>query len=440
MAASFASLADAESETSLQVLIEESAHDSAVVVYECLSVIELFEVPPTLDHAQAGHQLYRLLCLVRVLDVCLARLMEPLLLFEACALPLSGAETAAPAQSPPADADRTRAFNFGWKDTEAQRERECEYALLDAHEGVRCAQASPYGYFQLVPRGACDVVWTTRADESDAPPRVVAAFLYRALARIVHYVGTAHPAHVTAIVRGALQRAPTTHDELRAAAEIRLMECAPLDLAALVPLAATALAALGKRALFPVVSVAVRRALLAAPPCEAEWASAVFDALLPAGRLAPAAHDPLADARGAAGVVPRKEHAAGAHAVHAVRGARRDAAPAKKAPFAEALVHQLGSSRLGLLAAYALCTACGGLAARRAPSRARSAPRCSRTPRRASPSGCAPRRSSRRRGAPRGALPRAAARRRRVPRRGARARARRRADGRGRPARGARSV
>ena len=44
MAASFASLADAESEASLQVLVEESVHDSAVVVYECLSVIELFEV------------------------------------------------------------------------------------------------------------------------------------------------------------------------------------------------------------------------------------------------------------------------------------------------------------------------------------------------------------------------------------------------------------
>ena len=87
--------------------------------------------PPLLPDALVAH----------LLDTVLS-LMEPLLLFEACALPLSGAETAAPAQSPPADADRTRAFNFGWKDTEAQRERECEYALLDAHEGVRCAQLS----------------------------------------------------------------------------------------------------------------------------------------------------------------------------------------------------------------------------------------------------------------------------------------------------------
>ncbi|WFC96706.1 hypothetical protein MBRA1_003369 [Malassezia brasiliensis] len=386
MAASFASLADAESEASLQVLVEESAHDSAVVVYECLNVIELFEVPPTLDHAQAGHRLYRLLCLVRVLDMCLARyvaavsapapapllpdalvahlldtvcsLMQALLLFEGGALPLSGAEAVAPALSPSADADRTRAFNFGWKDTEAQRERECEYALLDAHEGVWPAQASPVGYFQLAPRVPPDDAWTTRADECDAPPRVVAAFLYRALARLVHYVGTAHPAHVAAVVCGALQRAPTTHDELRTAAEIRLMECAPLDLATVAPLAATALAALGKRALYPVVSVALRRALFAAPPHEAEWASGVFDALLPAADshrrrtiLWPTLAALLA-------WCPRKEHAA----AHAVRGARRDAAPAKKALFAEALVHHLSASRLGLVAAYALCTACDGLA------------------------------------------------------------------------------
>ena len=338
--------------------------------------------PAALDSAHVARQLHRLLCLVRILNTCFAHaqrtartplpdalaaraletvlaLMQPLLLAEEGGLPLAGAEAPPAAGSPP-DTDRTRTFSFVWKDTEAQRERECEYALLDAGEGVRVGEASPTAYFVIVPRSEdCAFAaplhgaYETPADESDAPARVVAAYLYRALGRLVFYLAQTNAGRVQATVAGALQRAPSAADEHRAAAEIRLMEYARLDLGQLVPLAASTLPALNKRGLYAVVSVAIRRAILHTLPHGTEWASGVFDALLHAAdapRRRTLLWPTLATLLGLCGA---RELDALVHA-----RSRRELAHAKKAAFLDTLVHQLGSSKLGLLATYALCTCC----------------------------------------------------------------------------------
>ena len=336
---------------------------------------------PSMDAQHAVAQLHRLLCLVRVLDACLVRywasaeiapladglaarlletalaLMQPLLRHEISALPLGAIDAPHSAPITP-EAERMRAFSFGWRDTESLRERECEYAMLDVSEAVQSDVASTRAFFVLesTPMPA-PIAFPTPADASDAPPLVVAAYLYRSLSRLVYFLSTTNHDMVFGRIRTAITQAPVTHDERRTAAEIRLLECANVhhhDLTKLLPLIGTSLNALGKRPLYAVVCVALRRAIVRAtvyhphetPALESE-AYATFDALYSAAdsmrrryllwptlaallSLCPMAHGALLHVR------TRLE-------VHS-----------KKASFLEALQNQLTSPKLGVLASYSL--------------------------------------------------------------------------------------
>ena len=365
---------DQASRVALQVLKNAQGHERTAVMDELARVLDGMKLPVSLDVPGADELLYHTLCLLRVLRMCLcarrpqmdADPLDDVSIEQLLRVLHAKIEALLPMERLGTTEHERRGLTF-WKDSDvtAAKEREDQYALMDAIEGIHEVHASEDSFFVLGSSNTVPIAFAP-ADAFGAPPRKVAAHTYHEVARILFYLSTVRFDTVFSMVAVALRPEPSRGHASETAwlrpdtfALLRMIECMHWrwpqvqSLLRLVP----HLPSLPRRVV-PAASVAVRRALLVFvhhypdefAAVHSPEGNAAFDALLAyteatrrrsvmwptlAALLALSGGDVIATAA----AQPRH---------------RRDPSALRMATFFETLQSQVGHPRLALPAIFSL--------------------------------------------------------------------------------------